>query len=126
GGTDQANLSFKILNDLLKSQLTSSLNFNLVLGAGYKYHRDIEALVVLPNVKAFYNINNVGELMLQNDFLLTSPGTAYFEGLYIRIPSIAFFQNQSQKQVFDNFFYTFDYNEIDSIPELMIQTYNSD
>ncbi|MGE8422225.1 MAG: glycosyltransferase [Sphingobacterium siyangense] len=125
GGSDQANLSFKILNDLLADDRVKHLKFTVVTGAAYSNEASLERFSSMENVRILKNITNVNEVMLSSDFLFTSAGTSFFEGLYLGIPSVAFFQNDAQKDVFGNFFNTFDYEEVSSVVELMLAVYGN-
>ncbi|WP_104384610.1 hypothetical protein [Sphingobacterium sp. HMA12] len=123
GGSDQANLSFKILRDLLADDRVKHLNFTIVTGAAYINEGSLEQFGTRENVNILKNITNVNEVMLACDFLFTSAGTAFFEGLYLGIPSVAFFQNNAQKEVFGDFFNTYEYENVPSIVELMMEVY---
>lgn len=123
GGSDQANLSYKILSDLLIDERLDDVHFNVVLGAAYSNQDSLDQFISNGNVTILKNITNVSEVMLANDFLLTSAGTAYFEGLYLGLPSVAFFQNSAQREVFGNFFNTFEYKEVLSVVDLMLDVF---
>ncbi|MEL7588464.1 MAG: hypothetical protein AAGU19_17270 [Prolixibacteraceae bacterium] len=123
GGTDQSNYSCKATEKLLNH--SSAYNITLVLGKGFQFLNELELKVsYAPNVKILMDIKNVQEVMLENDFLLTSPGTALFEGLYLGLPCLAFFQNESQKKVFRNFVTTRSFEEIDLIDEIKATYYH--
>ncbi|CAM3818674.1 hypothetical protein HPC41_05585 [Sphingobacterium sp. arapr2] len=125
GGSDQANLSFKILNDLLADDQVKHLNFTIVIGAAYLNEPSLQRFSSMDNVKILKNITHVNEVMLSSDFLFTSAGTAFFEGLYLGVPSVAFFQNNAQKEVFGDFFNTYEYEQVPSIVELMKEVYGN-
>lgn len=111
GGTDQANYTCKILRKLLDSN--GLWNIILITGAGYEHQEELDMIIrsTPERTKSFRNINNVSEIYSQADFLITSPGTALFEGLCMGIPSLSFYQNESQKEVFGKFFTTCSYKE---------------
>lgn len=116
GGTDQSNLSCRALRDLIRADIEAKVL--LILGAGYKYEKELEAVISENKrlqIQLLHNISNVSDTLLTVDFLITSPGTALFEAFCLGIPAIAFFQNESQQHVFGNFFMTMRY---DSIPDL--------
>lgn len=123
GGTDQANFSYKVLKKLLEAN--KDLQYTVVVGAGYQNLKMLEEYVVNKPVKLLKDISNVGEIMLTHDFLITSAGTALFEGLYLGLPVIGLFQNDSQKEVFGNFFMTYAYEDIADIYQFMVTTYNN-
>lgn len=114
GGTDQANYSCKVLNDLLNA--STQYNITLVIGKGYNFFDELEKILkIAQDVQVLKNIKNVNEVMLANDFLITSPGTAMFEALYIGLPYLALYQNESQKEVFRDFLMTKSYSDINDI-----------
>jgi len=125
GGTDQANLSTKVLKELIDDPKANNIKFNLIIGAGFKFMDELKIYLQDERVKVFENVSNVNEIMLQNDFLITSAGTAFFEGLYLGLPAIALFQNKSQADVFGNFFNTYTYENINSTLELIFDIYDS-
>lgn len=115
GGTDQMNYSCKVLKTLLQSK--NEYNITLIIGKGYNFIEELDNIVLTAhsNVQVLHNINNVAKVMLENDFLITSPGSALFEGLYLGLPCLALFQNQSQKDVFRDFITTKSLDEIEDI-----------
>jgi spore coat polysaccharide biosynthesis predicted glycosyltransferase SpsG len=124
GGSDQANFTCKIFNDLLNYD--KKLKLTLVIGAGFKYEKELNELIKKhPNaiVKLYKNISNVSTVMLKSDFIITSPGTALFEGFRLKIPILGLFQNHSQEKVFRNFFMTKKYQNIDNIGKLVNSIY---
>jgi len=122
GGSDQANFSCKILKDLLES--SNQYNFTIIIGKGYRFLTELEDIAKgKDNIKILRDINNVKDVMLENDFLITSPGTALFEGFYLGMPCIALYQNDSQKQVFGDFYMTSSYEDIDNLETYMNDVY---
>jgi spore coat polysaccharide biosynthesis predicted glycosyltransferase SpsG len=123
GGTDQANYSCKVLEDLLHASI--QYNITLVIGKGYTYYDELESILNnAQNIKILKDIKNVNEVMLANDFLITSPGTALFEGLYLGLPCLALYQNESQKKVFGDFFMTKSYEDIKNLSEYIQKVYD--
>ena len=117
GGTDQANLSCGVLEALIRSG--EKFRVVLILGSGYKYDAPLNALISRNeslDIHVLRNINNVSEEMLALDFLITSPGTALFEAFCLGVPSLAFFQNESQERVFRDFFMTMRFA---AVPDLL-------
>jgi len=112
GGTDQANLSCKILEDLADYDF----NIRIILGAGYKYDEELSLIIKnkkLENkVQILRNIYNISEVLLLSDFIVTSAGTSLFEAFSLEVPALAFFQNKSQQDVFGSFYRTEKYEEI--------------
>ncbi|WP_132220673.1 hypothetical protein [Albibacterium bauzanense] len=122
GGSDQANLSCKILEYFRGS--SNPYKFTVIIGKGYRFHAELEGITRgNDNIKVLRDIDNVEDVMLENDFLITSPGTTLFEGFYLGIPCIALYQNDSQKEVFRNFYMTFSYEGIDNLENYMNDVY---
>jgi spore coat polysaccharide biosynthesis predicted glycosyltransferase SpsG len=124
GGTDQANYSCIVLRELLKSSF--QYNITLVLGKGYQFYNELENILSEAKfVRVLKDISNVYEVMMANDFLVTSPGTALFEGLYIGLPCLALYQNDSQKEIFSDFFTTKSYEELGSVSCYIADVYSN-
>lgn len=127
GGTDQANLSCKILLELIRAKV--ELNVILVLGAGFKFEAMLNTIMSeneCLKINVLHNISNVSEILLQMDFLITSPGTALFEAFCLGIPAIAFFQSESQEYVFGDFFMTKRYELVSNLLDEVKKTYYQD
>lgn len=124
GGTDQSNLSCKALRDLIRSNIEA--NVLLILGAGYKYEKELNAVISKNKrlqINLLHNISNVSDTLLTVDFLITSPGTALFEAFCLGIPALAFFQNESQQHVFGNFFMTMRYDSVADLADKINTVY---
>lgn len=122
GGSDQANLSIKILKKLIEAN--DDYQITVVIGRGYVFLSELEVWVKNKNnITILRDITNVKEVMLDNDFLFTSPGTAMFEGFFLGLPLLALFQNESQKEVFRDFFMTKSYDEIENVESRMKNIY---
>lgn len=127
GGTDQANFSFEILKKLIKEQ--APFNIKLILGAGYKnpeiIHTYVQQNKLEQQVLILQNIDNVSEELLSTDFLITSPGTSLFEAFCLGIPSLAFFQNESQEKVFNTFYSTLKFDPNMNLVEYVLSIYKN-
>jgi spore coat polysaccharide biosynthesis predicted glycosyltransferase SpsG len=117
GGTDQANLSCKVLNNL--TNYDSSLNITIILGPGYTFYEELDILIethsLTRNIQILKNVTNISEILLNSDFLITSPGTTLFEAFCLGVPALAFFQNKSQQDVFRSFFRTEEYENFNDV-----------
>lgn len=124
GGTDQANFTCKVFKDLL--DYNRKFKLTLVIGAGFKYENELIKLMkeyIDVKVKLFRNISNVSSIMLKNDFVITSAGTALFEGFCVGVPTVGLFQNPSQSKVFRDFFMTKKYEDIENIGKFIETIY---
>lgn len=113
GGSDQANFTCKVIRQFIKAG--NDYQITVITGAGYLYDEELKAMIKKAStnvrINILKNINNVAEIYSQADFLITSPGTALFEGLCMGIPSLSFYQNNSQHEVFGDFFTTASYED---------------
>lgn len=126
GGTDQANFSCQVLKELLSQKIP--YNFTLIIGSGYQNNSELKEIISThedSSIQILKNISNVSEILLINDFLITSPGTALFEAYYLGMPAIAFFQNDSQKEVFEGFFGTYNLLDVVDVNNLMVDVYSN-
>ena len=109
GGSDQADFSSRVLSRFSGK----GYRILLILGAGYRNDDELSAVLASfeGEVEVLHSISNVSQIYKQADFLLTSPGTALFEGLCPGIPAISYFQNESQKAVFGPFMTTAEFTD---------------
>jgi len=122
GGSDPANLSSVVLNELL--QLDSDFNILLVLGNAFEHNHELNVVVnknkssgsKLTIVK---NITNVGESMYKSDIVITSPGLSFFEALVIGTPVIVFHQNDQQVIEFANIIPTMSIADVHKLPTIL-------
>lgn len=127
GGSDQANLSSKILKKLLC--IDRKFKIDIILGLKFKYGPGLNNILNQNNkdhkaINIYKDANNVSELMRGSDLVITSPGTTMFESFCIGIPTIALYQNKLQKDIFKNFIMTYDLDEIKNFKNFLIETYN--
>lgn len=127
GGSDQANYTCKVTRQLLKADTNYKLS--IITGRGYLYTDELAAIVnEAPRnieISLLKNIDNVAEIYSQVDFLITSPGTALFEGLCMGIPALSFYQNKSQQEVFGDFFTTRSYHDKLNILHCIDEVYSN-
>lgn len=101
GGSDQSDFTRKVLRTLSGH----GLGISVIVGRSYEHYPELEAEAAgMQDVTLYHNISNVSEIYRKSDFLFTSPGTALFEGLCIGMPAVSFYQNDSQMDVFGDFF----------------------
>lgn len=128
GGTDQANFSLKILKKIIEESHFEG-NIKIILGAGYPFKTELSNYIINKGVNnrvtILQNITNVSTELLTSDFLITSPGTSLFEAFALGIPSLAFFQNDSQEKIFNSFYNAMKYNSSLDLMELVFSIYKN-
>jgi spore coat polysaccharide biosynthesis predicted glycosyltransferase SpsG len=100
GGSDQANYSCRLLKLLLQEE--RNIKITLITGPSYLYIADLEKIIGYNRVRHIRTTTQVSKYLMETDFFITSPGTSFFEALYIGIPSISIFQNESQKRYLED------------------------
>ena len=117
GGSDQANFSYRTLKKLFDENV--SWDIDLVMGASFFGESMVRELIEGWHregiVSAYRNVTNVSDLMLKADFILTSPGTSLFEAFHLGLPAMAFYQTDSQREVFGDFLMCRSFEEIDDL-----------
>ena len=100
GGSDNLNLSKKIIDILIKKRL--NIRLNLVIGPGYK--KKISRYKN-KNLKIYENVSNEKflNIRLKSDFIITSGGQTLYENLFLNIPMICFDTNNHEKKIIDDF-----------------------
>ena len=129
GGSDQSNLTSRVLNKLLSRDY--DFKIDVVLGVKFGFHSELNQVLdkherKKEKVNIYKEVNNISELILNSDLVITSPGTTMFESFCIGAPTIAFYQNPYQKNVmFKNFPMAFDFNKIENFEEVIFNFYNN-
>lgn len=101
GGSDQSDFTRRVAAAITGR----GYRISIIAGGAYGHFAELEAEAgKCGDITLYHNISNVSDIYRNADFLFTSPGTALFEGLCIGIPAVSFYQNQSQIDVFGNFF----------------------
>lgn len=101
GGSDQSDFTRKVAGALSGH----GFGISVITGRAYGHYAELQAdSREWEDVTLYHDITNVSEIYKETDFLFTSPGTALFEGLCLGIPSVSFYQNESQEEVFGAFF----------------------
>lgn len=118
GGSDQSDFASKALRKLEGR----GYGISVIVGKAYPYIDRLRGIAA-DGTRIYCNISNVSEIYRKADFLLTSPGTALFEGLCLGIPAISFYQNESQVEVFGDFFTCRHFDEEEDLEALMRETY---
>lgn len=118
GGSDQSDFTSKTLRRLGGK----GYDISVIVGKAYPFLEELRSIAG-EDTKVYCNISNVSEIFRSADFLFTSPGTALFEGLCLGIPSISFYQNESQKEVFGDFFTCREFDSVQDPEMLMKKVY---
>ena len=124
GGSDPANMSSFVLNELL--QIDSEFNILLVLGSAFDHNQELNRVLNTnktskSNVNIVKNITNVGEMMHKNDVVFASPGLSFSEALAVGTPVIAFHQNEPQRKEYADILPTMGIEDLHKLP-LIIKT----
>lgn len=128
GGSDQANLTCRVIGLLRKARVLADIT--ACVGAVYPHDDALERLVAAETregrvLRVVRNSDAVAELMLDADFLVTSPGNSLFEAFTLGVPAIAFFQTSAQAEMFRGFPYCFEQGMIEDIA-LLLKTHYRD
>ena len=97
GGADPQNYTDRLLSIINKEEY-KNYNFIVVLGRAKK---NVESLLEYnnkENIKVFYDVANMPELMSKCDIAITSRGRTGYELAMLGIPSIAMAQNKREEK----------------------------
>ena len=93
GGTDNQNVIITMLRKLENTKY----NVNVIVGKYYNnYQSLIQYVVGKDNIKLYYNINNVVEVMKKCDIAISAGGTTLVELATLGIPTICFSRSDNQ------------------------------
>ncbi|HIP25013.1 MAG TPA: UDP-2,4-diacetamido-2,4,6-trideoxy-beta-L-altropyranose hydrolase [Archaeoglobus profundus] len=128
GGSDPSNLTLKVLDKLLS--LDYNFDIDVVLGPCFRYYHKLNRVLERHqekkrNVKIYFDVNNIAELMYNADLVITSPGLSMFEALCIGVPTIAICQNDLQRNAYRDFEFVYNIDCIDNIEKIIFKIYNS-
>ena len=100
GGSDNHNLTLKLLEIAINSDLVKDLNINIIIGHMFTNTEEIQTFSKkFDNIKLFYNVSNMSELMLRNDIALTTSGVTLYELAITGTPSISFIVANNQERL---------------------------
>jgi spore coat polysaccharide biosynthesis predicted glycosyltransferase SpsG len=121
GGADQANLSSRVLAELLA--MPEPFDITLVLGALFEHRRELDALLAghdgPATVRVVSKLERVAEAMHDSDLAFVSPGLSFFEALSVGTPVICFHQNSFQQQAWQGLVKTYDRSETGMVAKLV-------
>jgi UDP-2,4-diacetamido-2,4,6-trideoxy-beta-L-altropyranose hydrolase len=123
GGSDPANLSSKVLTELLLWE--RDLQIDICLGIHFSYFQELNAALTKysnnsKDIKTFYNPPNIAELMYRADLVITSPGTCAVEALSIGTPIIAITQNADQDEEYKDYLSIISQNNLMNIKDKIV------
>ena len=111
GGSDPSNLTSKAL-----SKIGDNFRINIVLGPEFKYYDVLDEIIdKYTNKKVIIHKEpeNIAELMLSADLVITSPGLSMFESVYLGSPVLVITQNEIQDLYYKPLNYKYLINESD-------------
>ena len=97
GGTDQHNLTFLSLKNLLERN--KDINIKIVCGGGYFYKKELEEYISQISNKKIdltYATGIISKKMENIDFAITSNGRTVYELAHMHIPSIVISQHKRE------------------------------
>ncbi|MFA6409829.1 MAG: UDP-2,4-diacetamido-2,4,6-trideoxy-beta-L-altropyranose hydrolase [Gammaproteobacteria bacterium] len=125
GGSDPANLTSKVLAKLL--EMNPSFKITVVLGSAFQFDDVVHNLLKrkkAADVVVHIDVNNVYNYMVNSDLVLTSPGTTMFESFCIGTPTVAFYQNPSQREIFHGFGPLYEFDKIVDFKNFLYRFYS--
>lgn len=122
GGSDQANLSSNVVDELMR--MDKKFSINIILGAAFSHYNELNEVIEKnvnskSSVEITKNLVNVAETMYANDLVFVSPGLSFFEAILVSTPVLCFHQNGFQEDAWKGHIKTYDKNEISLIPSLI-------
>jgi CMP-N-acetylneuraminic acid synthetase len=97
GGADPQNYTDRLLN-IIKNGKFNGYNFIVALGRAKENIDELLKYNNHENIKVFYDVENMPELMSQCDIAITSRGRTAYELAILGIPTIAVAQNAREEK----------------------------
>ena len=115
GGSDHANLTSMVLNELLR--MNRSFEILVVLGAAFNHTAALQAVLeqhqeTKSKVHVVHNLKDVAEAMHRADVVFASPGLSFFEALAAGTPVLGFHQDELQRDVYKGYLTTLDKDDL--------------
>lgn len=92
GGADPQNYTDRVMK-IISSDLYQNYCFYVVVGKAKKHVNELLKYNQKKNIKVFYNIDNMADIMSLCDIAITSRGRTGFELAFLGIPTISIAQN---------------------------------
>ncbi len=100
GGSDNHNLTLRLLRILKTNSYSSNLKYNVIIGCMFRNEKEIENYAErFDNIELFYNISNMCELMMKSDITLSTSGGTLYELAITGTPSISFIVAENQENL---------------------------
>ena len=98
GGTDQHNLSFKILRTVYEECLAWKIQITIVTGPGYSRYSNLQKQVSsMRNASLTHATGVISKIMEQADLAITSNGRTVYEMAHMNIPAIVIPQHAREQ-----------------------------
>lgn len=97
GGADPQNYTDRLLKLICKPEY-KDFHFTVVLGRAKEHIEDLVKYNKYDNIKVFYDVSNMPELMAACDIGITSRGRTGYELCMLGIPAIAMAQNRREEK----------------------------
>jgi UDP-2,4-diacetamido-2,4,6-trideoxy-beta-L-altropyranose hydrolase len=90
GGSDQDNVTLKVLKALSNISEHKKLTIKVVVGGGNLNHQSLESFVnaTALNTELLYSVNNMPRLMLWADMAIAAGGSTMWELSYMGVPTL--------------------------------------
>lgn len=100
GGADPYHCTEKIMTALLQDSKTANFRLNVLVGPGFVYTKNIQALASkYSNVNLYVNHGHISEVMLRSDVAISSGGSTLYELCCCGTPTLAFILAENQKGI---------------------------
>ena len=94
GGTDENNITKRVISLVVKSKLLSDCTLHVILGPGFNH--ELKNISKYHNIKIYKNTKKISSIMRVCDFAFTSAGRTLYELLSLNIPPIVIAQNSRE------------------------------
>jgi spore coat polysaccharide biosynthesis predicted glycosyltransferase SpsG len=99
GGTDENNLSAKVLEGILPECEKAELEIDVVVGSGFRHHKDLNDVIQASEYKKINYVpctNRISDFMINADIAITSGGRTVYELVALKVPTIVVCQNERE------------------------------
>jgi spore coat polysaccharide biosynthesis predicted glycosyltransferase SpsG/CMP-N-acetylneuraminic acid synthetase len=93
GGTDENNLTMKVLNSIYEYCESIGIGITVVTGLGYLF---LESLKRFSKIDLIKNTRKISDYMLASDIIFTSAGGTVYEIACLGVPTIVIAQNDRE------------------------------
>lgn len=102
GGADPHNLTFQILNQLVKDRFFEKIRFQVVIGSLNCYADNIKKLAKNhQNVVCLENVKKMSEVMKASDIAVSAGGSTLYEICAVQLPCVTFAFADNQYELID-------------------------